>query len=964
MTLRLPNGPPVFVGRAQESDALEAAIRRGPVASVWGVGGLGKSSLAFHVLHARFPAQASRTLMVRLARDEAIEEALLTVARTLAELHGTSGVDWRALLADRDALLATVIDLADAPARGRGREAHWIMIDDIHHAEPARAAEIVAQLSRYARKSRWILVGRNKLVPDGALSQAVALGAMPAADLRALAARWASAALVDEQLVAAAAGSPWRLGQLLGGAQPGIEPGAGDLLEGLPAATADFLLDLSLLEVEVPEETLARITTLPPPDVLSGLEQRGWIERRPRGVRLHDVARGLLEAGKEPSSAQAKRRDAARTLCESKNPAAWLEGLRLLVEAGEAAQVAAELDARGAAQLDAGQVFGVWRVLERATAPELASWRLRCATEIGDPPVLRGVPLPPSPSPADRVRWARSLRQQGLHKEAGLAAEEAQASALAEGDASLAFEAGRIVWLAAQYQRLPERALEVLSTLTPATIRQAIRRDIDFATSLVELEKRDKAMAHIRAAEDRLAEHPDAGERELYFTLARVLYVLGALRMAERALARLPVSSGEIVGNDVTSTACLMLSVGVAYDRGAVAKAARLLDKLSPFALRSPVFSVYATLQRYQLRLATGDLDGLKADVLSFVEASAKTLRVGIELGASTLLHQIAIALCDAPEGPPLHLPPNDSANKDTLLLWEAIHRAHWGEGSSLPEAVRSQVPDIQILCRLSGAWVALGTGQFASALSAAQAAAGLAGASGHGLLESYAREAEAVAQLLTCAPAAVVKASAAALSLMARENGMTPLMVQGELLALLATAETFDPARLEEIARSASAPVAARRARALLGDEVALDHIDRAVVSAAQRRLGCRVQRLTAGPSAPEGASGWGLDERTQTVWLPGRAHSFAERPLLWRMLTVIARGGGAVDKDALVVGAWEQRDYHPLRDDARLHTAVRKLRQLIEDDPANPTRLITTEEGYAFGRAAPARWLIAEPG
>jgi hypothetical protein len=115
----------------------------------------------------------------------------------------------------------------------------------------------------------------------------------------------------------------------------------------------------------------------------------------------------------------------------------------------------------------------------------------------------------------------------------------------------------------------------------------------------------------------------------------------------------------------------------------------------------------------------------------------------------------------------------------------------------------------------------------------------------------------------------------------------------------------------------------------------------------------------VAAGERARVGC-GWGLDERTTSVWLPDRTCSLASKPLLWRILCVIADEGGVTDKETLVVRAWEQRDYHPLRDDTRLHTAVRTLRRLIEDDPAHPARLCTTKDGYAFGREAPVRRVV----
>lgn len=208
--------------------------------------------------------------------------------------------------------------------------------------------------------------------------------------------------------------------------------------------------------------------------------------------------------------------------------------------------------------------------------------------------------------------------------------------------------------------------------------------------------------------------------------------------------------------------------------------------------------------------------------------------------------------------------------------------------------------------------------------------------------------------ELLSGAPASAVKLSAAALAVVAKERGFAPLEIEAELVALVADEERFAPGRLEVIAASTIAPVAARRARALLGEPTRLDRIDEAVVAAAQRRTGCRITTMVT--SAGRGGA-WGIDERTRSVWLPDRACSFADRPLLFRILRAVADADGAIDKEALVHRAWEQRDYHPLRDDPRLHTAIRTLRRLIEDDPARPTRLVTTDVGYALGRDAAAR-------
>ena len=51
------------------------------------------------------------------------------------------------------------------------------------------------------------------------------------------------------------------------------------------------------------------------------------------------------------------------------------------------------------------------------------------------------------------------------------------------------------------------------------------------------------------------------------------------------------------------------------------------------------------------------------------------------------------------------------------------------------------------------------------------------------------------------------------------------------------------------------------------------------------------------------------------------------------------------------LVRAAWDEDEYHPLRHDGKLHVAVRKLRETIEDDPKKPIRLATTDDGYRLG-------------
>ena len=55
-------------------------------------------------------------------------------------------------------------------------------------------------------------------------------------------------------------------------------------------------------------------------------------------------------------------------------------------------------------------------------------------------------------------------------------------------------------------------------------------------------------------------------------------------------------------------------------------------------------------------------------------------------------------------------------------------------------------------------------------------------------------------------------------------------------------------------------------------------------------------------------------------------------------------------VSKLASALGRIGARPGDPLRHGNHLRVAVRKLRRVIEDDAAQPTRLVTTDEGYVL--------------
>ena len=105
-------------------------------------------------------------------------------------------------------------------------------------------------------------------------------------------------------------------------------------------------------------------------------------------------------------------------------------------------------------------------------------------------------------------------------------------------------------------------------------------------------------------------------------------------------------------------------------------------------------------------------------------------------------------------------------------------------------------------------------------------------------------------------------------------------------------------------------------------------------------------------GPPSRGWRPGWGLDQRHQAVWLPdGRTVDLSSRTLLWRILATMVENGGAATKEQLVLAAWQEREYHPARHDAKLHVSMRKLRSAVEDEPSQPERVLTAEDGYRLG-------------
>jgi hypothetical protein len=140
--------------------------------------------------------------------------------------------------------------------------------------------------------------------------------------------------------------------------------------------------------------------------------------------------------------------------------------------------------------------------------------------------------------------------------------------------------------------------------------------------------------------------------------------------------------------------------------------------------------------------------------------------------------------------------------------------------------------------------------------------------------------------------------------------------------------------------------PIVARRARALLGESVPLDDVDKAVLAA----LAAGAGTSSAAGSVVHEAAGpeWTVDASALRIILAdGRTVDLSHRKVLFDLLATLCANGGAATKEQLLERAWGVREYHPLHHDNRLKVAVRKLRRLLEEVlGADPIE--TASDGY----------------
>jgi tetratricopeptide (TPR) repeat protein len=941
LSQRLPNPPLRLVGRDAEIAALTESIREANVTVVAGPGGIGKASTVVSTLHAAFATRVESIRCVRLGAEQPPE----AVIRALTANEGVRSEDWTPIFRDPSGLAASALDLAES------MEA-WIVLQSTETTDFAALDVWLQVLIRHARRSRWIVLTRSPpAMADVLGGRVVDLGPLSATHLRALAAQLApnvSEAWLEAAL-AAASGSPGWLRRALSLERP-LEGDAralrarlrDDFLSLLGPAEKEVLAALVVAESPVPRGCVEGLEPVLEERMVAG----GWLEVWPDGsVLVSALPRAHLAA----LTAVPTRRRAAANLASRLAvdvallaPAHALECVRLWVEAGHARAAADALEVAGDRLLDAGYAKRLWSLLETFTDPAIERWRLRASVEANATQSTHTVLEPTSTAPEVQLDWARYLAARGELRRAEALARRVYAE-VAESNPGLAADAQVH---AARFAMTEGRYVDALAGLEALSAPVAVARALRL--SCLAALGRPGVLVEARSLLAEVLAAPDGESVKSRLAVATLFYRIGHLTEAGQAFdALLHDEAAAPLALRRPDVSFVQFAVRMAL--GQLDQASAALARLLPALDTDSIFGLSTQVGHAAIRLARGTLEDLEVELERLRRLAIQQSRPDLEGFSASL----AAELARLHGVRPVSVERPDSAFPSYYLalvhLQSARVRARCGVPFESEPALDHA--DCRVLGHVVDADVALAEGDVVRASTSARAALSLARAHGLGLREADALELLADAEHLR---GAYLEASEAVQVLGAMGRAMPSVRFAEEAeLRRVCLAPQPDWATLERLAGQTSAPSAARRARALLGDRtVALDAIDAQILDRVRGQAGWGT------PSGPEVAwtPGWGLDEPTQRVWSPdGTFIELHGKPQLWRLLVVLAASGAAgLDKESLFRAVWADGDYHPLRHDNRLHATVRNLRIAL-GEPDVPHRVLTTPDGYCL--AGPLR-------
>jgi len=921
LAFRVPNAPATFVGRSDELRAIAAASKRGPVVVLCGAGGLGKTALATAAVK---KGRAPRAVMVSARAGEPLSQMLVDVVRALGHPAPREDAD----------LAMLAIDLAE-------RERAVVVLDDLHHVLPEAKAFLVAA-ARYANRAKWIATSRVEPSAPELHGQILTLEPLAEKHLASL------AKLVDRKLTKAQAaeiakraeGSPWKAREIAGRAENMGESGQA------------LLATLSAVERPISKDALAATVDEDVRALVSDLVRRGLVEAVAGGFRIHEAARALVGEQAAP--------DRAINALAAGGDADALEALRLALKTKNEKRALAICEASFDEMLHAGHATALWKLVSSREGAAWNSYKLRAAMRLADVKITTVLDEPPKDALRDRLLWVRALHVESRPKEALESAEKLFAAAKESGDAQIAFWAAIERAMAAHNSLGPTNGLELLEDAAPtddatramatalSAFWQAEAGQVDDAVRTLERNP------HKTGLESVLGEEILGGPLDFFVRYYRMAAFMECGHLG-RAHTELTAGRDDLDVDDQLRASYVQLDgiANLSIARGKLDDAEQILSRLlrstPPQSLQgrdgprggATTYHTIARLLDVERRIAAGAFGEVTRDFdRLFEETRARNPLV--HAWCYDTRERLRVIHGERDDGPvPREDLPFGAVARSLLALRRSLARARSGLLHDVPDAIDVEGSIVRELVLASEAIVGSKDG-----VAHARRAVDLAVTHGWGVRECEARELLACALFLGGDTRGALS-EARAIGKLAQAMTSMRFDLESRVLVALFDDPRPDVSVLEEAAAAYDvSPIAARRARAILGDAACvLDAIDAQIIERAQREADLVRVRV-------DGRRGWGLDARRGVVWLPdGRRVSFQRHQLLAKVLEVLARQNGTASFEDLALQVWQRKTFHPLNDGTRIRVTLHRLRALVEDDPQNPERVVLSASSYVLG-------------
>ena len=632
-----------------------------------------------------------------------------------------------------------------------------------------------------------------------------------------------------------------------------------------------------------------------------------------------------------------------------------LEGARLLLNAGVPDEVVGLLEQCSERLIEQGFAPRLWQLLELSPDERLSRWLLQCAVALGQPALLSTLKPPTELEPEVRLLWARGLLIQGRSHEALERATVLRGDGERCGDGGLAFDAGLLAARCLALQLRPDQAVSLLEGLEPPDAATRTLRESLVGYCLAISGQVSEAVQRIQVLQQHPERWPASVQSDVMLNTARVMLLANRARESYAASASVLSSSLPSIGQLMSHFQSSMLV-------GRYEEAGHTLRRLEPFCSAGSylrpmeiVYSVYFQLYVGELAVAAETITRWIPELKRLGESYRLFQLQHLDITCRMLRAEPPVELVDPGECPV------ELANlHQEIVILHAQVRA----GVPLPDSF-SEVHENASLPEYYHLLAGLPKVEAMFLQGAGGAALDLC----HSLVQELNQRGNLQQEveyrltrcdlLLALGRWEALAEAAGTLSRLASAMPSPRFVNEAHFFEAVLPSKPVDWGQLERLASLIDvAPIAARRARVLLGGDALLDAVDRKVLAGLLEHRGvlpAQVLRSSVGqestgrvvPWQPE----WGLADEGCRVWRSdGSMVSLADRPQLWNILVSLYHQGGAATKEQLVQDIWHESEYHPLHHDHRLHVAVRKLRQQIEAWPSTPSFLLTTPHGYAL--------------